>query len=266
MTLIGSSSHTYQTFRSLQKPENNVLLLLTWSMVVSGSQLEVLSEWASSDNSSQLYQQLLSAFQGPQNSEQLALTMAALMGHRRLLYDVSTNNGQPIKGSYLADLDALLHGDSLGISGIVWERMVFSLLRVLGSFMDQFEDLQQFLGTGLDREIPLLHPYDGFSDQYLVRRIQGQSHDAAMPKMPELRADEDLDWVVISLSEARLTEQSQHRSPLEIGITFSIAQSSEIVNGKTMEPESGVRKSLMSQGDENNRVPDLYDVKQSGLL
>jgi hypothetical protein len=45
--------------------------------------------------------------------------MVALMGHRRLLPDLSDDYDQPINDSYLDDLDALLSGRSLGNSGIV---------------------------------------------------------------------------------------------------------------------------------------------------
>jgi hypothetical protein len=206
MTLMERSAHTYHTFPPLQKPENNVLLLLTWGMVVTGRQFEVLSEWASSDNGLNLYQQLIGDFQGSQSAEQLALTTAALMCHRRLLPYLSDDYAQPIRGSYLADLDALLNGRSLGNSRIVWERMVFSLLRVLRSSANQYEDLIQFLATALDRETPLLDSFDGFSDQYLKRRIDGQRHETAAVelshlKMPELREDDDLSWVNVTLSE-----------------------------------------------------------------
>lgn len=77
--------------------------------------------------------------------EQFALIMAALMNYRRLLPHVSDHSDQPIKGSYLADLDALLRGDSHGNSRRVLEQMVFVLVRVLPSFMDQFKALITFL-------------------------------------------------------------------------------------------------------------------------
>lgn len=200
------SEHMYCTIPSLRKPENNVPLLLTWGMSVSGRQLEVLGEWARSENGLNLYNQLIRDFQVSQCAEQLALTMAALMCHRRLLPYLSDDYTQPINGSYVADLDALLNGHSLENSKMVWERMVFSLLRVLSSFTNQYEDLIQFLASVLDRETPLLDPFDGFSDQYLTRRINGQPHETVILKlshlkMPELRKDDDLGWVTVAPSE-----------------------------------------------------------------
>jgi hypothetical protein len=213
MTLMGSSSHTYHTIPPLRKPENNTILLLTWT-VVSDHQLDVLRAWAGSEDGWNLYKQLAKDAQRSQSVEQLALTMAASMRYRRLLPDRSDDSDQPIRGSYLADLDALLNGQSLGNSGIVWERMVFSLLRVLRSFVNQYEDLITFLDTVLDREPPLLHVFDGFCDQYLSRMINSQPHETAIVelshfKMPELRRDDDLDWVTIPPPE-ELSLQELH--------------------------------------------------------
>jgi hypothetical protein len=58
--------------------------------------------------------------------------------------------------------------------------MMFSLLRVLTSHMNEYNDLIKSLVTILDREPPPLHVLDGLSDQYLSRRIKGQSHNVAM--------------------------------------------------------------------------------------
>jgi hypothetical protein len=218
MILILSSTHTYRTIPPLQRPGNNTLLLLTWSTVVSDRQLDVLREWASSENG--LYKQLIRDFRDPQNAEQLVLIMAALMSYRRLLPDLSDDSDRPIRGSYLADLDALLNGCSLGNSGIIAQRMVFSLIRVFRSSGNQFEELTTFLETVLDREPPLLHVFDGFCDQYWNRRIDSHTrhtHEIAMVelshlKMPELREDGDPDWVTVTLPEA-LPVQDHSQKP-----------------------------------------------------
>jgi len=224
MTLMGSSAHTYHTIPPLQKPGNNVLLLLTWSTMVSRRQFEVLREWASSEDGWNLYEQLARDVHGSQSVEQLALIMAALMTYRRLLPDFSDDSDQPIEGSYIADLDALLHGHSLGNSGRVAERMVFALVRVLRSLAYQFEGLLAFLEIVLDREPPLLHVLDRFSDQYLGWRIDSRTHDPAFKsaiaelshfKMLEPRGDDDSDWVTVthpeelSLQELYVQDHSQ---------------------------------------------------------
>ncbi|KAL8902279.1 MAG: hypothetical protein Q9207_004797 [Kuettlingeria erythrocarpa] len=213
-------AHTSLGNPALSKPENNVPLLLAWSSTVSGRQSEVLSEWASSAEGWNLYKHLAEDFQGPQSVEQLALIMAALMNYRRLLPDLSDHSDQPIKGSYLADLDALLRGDSLGNSGRILEQMVVALVQVVSSFVDQFKDLVTFLETALGQKPPLSLVFDGFSHQYLRRRIDGnpnRPHKTAIAgllciKMPELRADEDADWVNVTLPEELSFQGSTFRT------------------------------------------------------
>jgi hypothetical protein len=212
-----TSANTYRIFPLLKNPGNSILLLLTWSKIVSGRPLKVLSDWARSEDGWNLYKQLARDFRIPQSVEQLALTMAALMSYRRLYPDSSDHSDQPIKASYLADLDALLNGRSLGNSGVVGERMIFSLVRVLCYFVDQFADLVTFLVTVLDRDPPLLHVFDGFSDQYLLRRINGQPHETAIgelshSEMPELGTDDDPDWVTVTRMEA-LSLQDHSQKP-----------------------------------------------------
>lgn len=97
-----------------------------------------------------------------------------------------------MKDHYLDNLDTLLHILSLGNSGRVAERMIFSLLRIFISFSDEYEGLIDFPAIVLDRGPPLLHGFDGLSDQYLSRRIKAQRHDTAVA---ELGGDDNLDWV-----------------------------------------------------------------------
>jgi len=107
VTLMGASEHTYHRCPSLRKPENNILLLLTWSSMIHGRPLRVLSEWASSGDTSNLCQRLVVDFQNSQEPEQLVLILATLLCHGRLLPYTSDDTVQPINGCYLADLDVL---------------------------------------------------------------------------------------------------------------------------------------------------------------
>ncbi len=168
--LIGGSEQIYHQRPSLRKPENNVLLLLTWSSIVHGQPLRVLSEWASSVDGLKLYQQLVGDLRNSQRTEQLALTLAALVCHQRLLPYTSNETAQPVKGDYLTDLDSLLNGQLLSNRRMVFERMGFSFLRVLDTFGDEYEDMIQLLAVSVDKKAPLLARFDGFSDQYWARR------------------------------------------------------------------------------------------------
>jgi len=119
-------------------------------------------------------------FQGHQTVEQLSLTMSALLSYRRLYPDFLDHSEQPITANYIADLDALLHGTSIGNSGKVAERLLFALARQLQSIGEDFGDIRQFLETVLDREPPQRHFFDALSDEYVRLRMSGRSHETTM--------------------------------------------------------------------------------------
>lgn len=164
------SDQIYHQRSSLRKSENNVLLLLTWSSIAHGQPLQVLSEWASSVDGSKLYQQLVEDLRNSQDVEQLALILAALVCHQRLLPYFSNDTAQPAKGGYLADLNFLLNGQLLSNRRVVFERMGFSFLRVLDTFGNKYKDMVQLLTLSIAKKAPLLERLDGVSDQYWAKR------------------------------------------------------------------------------------------------
>jgi len=185
---MGASEHTYHRCPSLRKPENNILLLLTWSSMIHGRPLRVLSEWASSGDTSNLCQRLVVDFQNSQEPEQLVLILATLLCHGRLLPYTSDDTVQPINGCYLADLDVLLSGKSLSNQRTVFERIGFSFLRVLTTVGDEHKDMIQLLATALDKDPPLLEPFDGLTDQYVAQRIKSRlPHLSARKEVKGLR-------------------------------------------------------------------------------
>ena len=206
--LTGNSEMTSHTIPKFRKPENNRLLFLAWTTVLSDNQLKALSQWAGSEDGRNLYEQLIKEAQDSQNVEQFVLRMVALMNYRRLRPDFADHLDPIFNGSYLADLDTLFRGQSPGNSGRTVERMVCALVRVFKSLGDKFEDLVVFVETALNRVHPLLHCFDGFSDHYLQRRIEGQGHRSAMTalpsikileaeQLPEVEQDSDLDWDIV---------------------------------------------------------------------
>ena len=212
MALTRNSGHAYTLFPSLRKPENNSALLVVWSSELSSSTehyspLAVLCEWATSEEGRQLYERMVDSLQEATNMEQLALTIAYLITYRRLHRDIHDSDvNQPIRGSYLNDLDTFLHGHGPGNSGKVAEQMAFASIRV---HRHVTEKLTVFLGTILDREPPLLHCLDGFTDHYLSLRIKGQSHKAAFESVKEQAAqlgiselgrndDRDREWTMVN--------------------------------------------------------------------
>lgn len=195
-------AETYRHLPSLQNPVNDMLVLLTWSSNLQGHLLRVLSEWANSDDGVTLYQRLVEDLQNSQKTEQLALILAALLSHERLVY-TAEDAVRPINGCYLADLDALLSGKSLSNRRTVLERMCLSMLRVLGTLGNEYEETINFLAITLHIQTPLLDPFDGFTDQYLLSRIRTLPHKGAYKvvtdlRMPELDKKDGMEWVILA--------------------------------------------------------------------
>ncbi|KAL8696372.1 MAG: hypothetical protein Q9201_007693 [Fulgogasparrea decipioides] len=263
-----SSANKYDTFPSLRKPENSILLLILWCPVLSDRSSEFLRlritvwEWADSEDGQKLHEQLARDVQGSQNVQQLALDMAGLIKYRRLRPDPSDDMDQPITSSYLVDLDTLFRGHSLGNSGRVVEQMVFAFIRVLRR-MGHHKELVEFLDTVLDREPPSLHPSDKLTDEYLERRIHGWTHKIAFEtvmkqvsclELPGLGRDNDSDqlhrnssdWILVQHSPTSLcsdyispaaetrssTEQSHSVIPLKINITQTTEVSTTTANAQ----------------------------------
>ena len=155
--------------------------------------LRVLSEWASSGDTLNLRQRLVGDFQNSQEPEQFALILAALLCHRRLLPYTSDDTVQPINGCYLSDLDVLLSGKSLSNQRTVFERLVFSFLRVLITLGDEYKDIIQLLAVALDKDPPLLESFDGLTDQYVAERIKNRvPHLSARKEVKGLRLTETI--------------------------------------------------------------------------
>lgn len=140
-----------------------------------------------------LRQRLVGDFQDSQEPEQLALILAALLCHRRLLPYTSDGTVQPINGCYLSDLDVLLSGKSLSNQRTVFERLSFSFLRVLTTLGDEYKNIIQLLAVALDKDPPLLESFDGLTDQYVAERIKNRlPHLSARKEVKGLRLTETM--------------------------------------------------------------------------
>lgn len=79
---------------------------------------------------------------------------------------------------------------------------------MLGTLGDEYEDMIIFLAIILDIQAPLLEPFDGLTDQYLLSRICNElNHKSAykwvadlrsMRAMPELDKDDGIEWVMVA--------------------------------------------------------------------
>lgn len=204
LILIGDSAHLCHEQPSLQRPENNILVLLIWSSIESMVN-RVLVEWVTSDDGWSVYERILRDVQDSQTTAQLGLILAGLLGYQRLLPFTPNDTTRPIKGSYLADFDAIVNGDPLSNQRTVFERMAFSFLRVLDTFKDDHHNTRRLLVIVLDTNTPLLDSLDGISDQYWIRRMKdGLTHEDAFEMVGHHHLVEetvglgmDEDWVIL---------------------------------------------------------------------
>lgn len=113
-------------------------------------------------------------FRKPQEPEQLALILAALLCHGRLLPYTSSKTIKTINGCYLADLDVLLNDRSLSNQQAVLEWTGFLFLRVLTT-LNESEHMIQLLAAASGTETPLLALFDVFTDQYAAPTLSPSS-------------------------------------------------------------------------------------------
>lgn len=124
-------------------------------------EIERYSEWASSGDTLNLSQRLAEDLQHSQEPEQLALILAALLCHRRLLPYTSDDTVQPINGCYLADLYVILSGGSLSNRRTVFESMCLSFSRVLTALGDKRKIMVRLFADALVEVTPLMESFNG---------------------------------------------------------------------------------------------------------
>jgi hypothetical protein len=142
-----------------------------------------------------------------QKPDQLALTLAALLCHARLLPYTSNDTAKPIRGSYLADLDALLNGHSLSNRRMIFEKMGSALLPILYTFGDEYRDMIQLLAIVLGNTAPIAESFDASTELYFTGRIVDLlTHNSAFKAvgfllltepMPELSMDGE-EWIMVT--------------------------------------------------------------------
>lgn len=182
-----------------------MLLLLSWSPTYHGQTLQVLSGWIKTQESMKLYQRLIEDLRRQQRPDNFALTLAALLCRERLLPYKMDDTIDALRGSYLADFDAILKGQDTSNRRAVFEFMITSLQRVLSTFdhLDTSEETVRLLAEVLDgEEATTLGPME---DQYCQEKVRGQDHDRAvaeaieaLSKMVKSDWNADDDWTVIT--------------------------------------------------------------------
>lgn len=192
---------------SLRKSENNILLILVWSPTYHGQTLEVLSDWIKTQESMKLYQRLIGDLRLQQTPESFALTLAALLCRERLLPYNMDDMVHAVRGSYLADFDAILKDQDTSNRRAVFDQMILSLVRVLNTLdhLDTSTEIVRLLTQVLDGEATTLGPME---DQYCDKKFRGHDHDRAsveaidalfkcMKPMVKSGWNADADWTFI---------------------------------------------------------------------
>ena len=91
-----------------------------------------------------------------------------------------------------------MSGASLSNERTVYERMLCSLLRVLNTAEDGYQDIRQFLACIFDAQISVLHSFDEFCDQYWRYRMM--SLHELLRVIKELKADLE-GWTMLNAED-----------------------------------------------------------------
>ena len=175
-----------------RKPENNILLLLTWIGTLStheGSKVELdaLCDWLISEDGWELYLHLVDMVQATQDIHQLILILIGIVVIRQFSPDSSDQFDEPINPCFLQDLDALLHDGKLGNSGRVAMHFAFAFAQILRCSKVYPQHLTVLLETTLqslprideERFETLLRVDYTCAAYYVQQRIKGADHDTA---------------------------------------------------------------------------------------
>jgi hypothetical protein len=135
-----------------------------------------------------------------------------MIGYRHLMRAfVDVEGREPVYGSYVRDLHATMRGDSLWNETTVMERMGFSALRVLDS-LEYREPIALLLSTILGSRTPMLHPLDGFSDQYWSNRLDSHySHEQAFAELENVEDEVIREWVPFTRAGRRCFSNAARR-------------------------------------------------------
>lgn len=201
------SEHIYHRFSSLQRQENNILLLLIWSFIYHDQTLEVLSDWVKFEESLNLYQRLIKNLSLQQTIEDFALALTALLCRERLLHCNRTDNKRINEADFLMDFDVIMNDQDINNKWTVFEQMTMSLMRVLFASQGS-ENIFQFLAEVLDKETPLLKSLNDVANQYCVKKMRERKHNEAFKEVREefltcvqtmLTSEKktDVEWIMI---------------------------------------------------------------------
>jgi hypothetical protein len=150
----------------------------------------VLRHWVGLKESLQVYQQLIDDLWIQQTPEEFALTLAALLGRKRLLLHSEDDTVQPVECGYLVRFDTILNGEEISNKRTTSERIIMSPLRVLLALEDDSNELIQLLANMLDKGASSLESLDDGTVHYCAKKADGLGYSKAFQEARE----ELLNW------------------------------------------------------------------------
>ncbi|KAH6658633.1 hypothetical protein BKA67DRAFT_674717 [Truncatella angustata] len=163
-------SYIYRLAPSLQKPENDMLVVLCFCSL-SDTVDPAISEWVNSSEGTKFYHRTIGGCQNKEAFGQMCLRILALLSFQKMLSCRIHTTSEPTHSSYLYDFCKLLDGETLNNTQTVMERMALSLKRRMDKEnSDGIRDLFRAV-----TEVPL-HICDGQSDEYWTCRLEWESY------------------------------------------------------------------------------------------
>ena len=168
------SIELYSLYPSLERSENNILVLLICIYNFTEYSLKTMLHWVPNHESSELYHRLIQNLWTHQTAEEFALILQALSCREQLLWGGYKPRNTGSTGD-LVEFDRLLRGCDASKCGTVFREMANSLGRVLkqkdsrlGQILSGFDDSRSS------------KPADYLADWYCASRISGHNHVEAI--------------------------------------------------------------------------------------
>lgn len=187
MIADGSSERIYEQIPSLNRSENNVLLLLAWSSECTGRVLRALHAWAVSTHGQAVYRRLVEHLGLPSTPAQVALDLVALLSFLRL-QPYGSSRTDEAKANHLSDFHSLLKGSPSSKARETIEHETWSFCIATSSWIDadEVQRMFQLLACVFD-VVSIPECSDEDSGRYWTGRFNPpRSHDSALLTMPDV--------------------------------------------------------------------------------
>lgn len=187
MIADGSSEHIYEQIPSLNRSENNVLLLLAWSSECTGRALRALHAWAVSTHGQAVYRRLVKHLGLPSTPAQIALDLVALLSFLRL-QPYGSSRTDEAKANHLSYFHCLLKGSPSSKARETIEHETWSFWIATSSWInaDEAQRMFQLFACVFD-VVSIPECSDEDSGRYWRGRFNPPlSHEGALLTIPDV--------------------------------------------------------------------------------